>query len=301
MSVKNTSTTNRVIEKEIYKAFAKHKSQDISVPDILREVSIDSAFNPRFEFSTASVLKSLILMKLKGIRSQSKLAQYLKTHEEVAIKLGFFRDRNNRIKTPDQRTFSYFIKSHLNDERRQIIDFASSKIEDIADKFGVVLDIEILNKNSKPKENKSEKTFYNNRSEKLNELCRLVRKRIYPRIRLDIRNNSVFRKSDFLDLLVHIALTEDFAENGSRTFQYAINKRTPTSDTLLYHIKKFEDREVLQKMFIEVFDLVYKMSKRSNLFGGRKVDVAIERGSSSTLIRVLRELRIENKVTWKEF
>ncbi|MBI2545262.1 MAG: hypothetical protein HYW22_01525, partial [Candidatus Aenigmarchaeota archaeon] len=165
----------------------------------------------------------------------------------------------------------------------------------------IILDIEILDKKLKPKENKSEKTFYNNKNEKLNELCRLVKKKIYPKISLDIRSNSIFRKSDFLDMLVHIALTEDFAENGSRTFQYASNKRVPTSDTLLYHIKKFEDREVLQKMFIEVFDLVYKMSKRSNLFGGRKVDVAIERGSSSTLIRVLRELRIENKVTWKEF
>lgn len=276
MSVKNRNPTKGKLEKEIYKAFARRKSQDFKIPDILSEVSLDSAFNPRFEFSTDSILKALVLMKLKGIRSQSKLSQCLKSYEDVSVKLGFFKDRYNKIKTPDQRTFSYFIKNHLDDEKRQIIDFVCKKIGEISEKFNIVLDIEILDKSAKTKEFKSEKTIYNNKNQKLKELCKLVRKKVYPKIQLNIRHNSVFRKNEFLDMLVHIALTEDFAENGSRTLQYAIGRRVPTSDTLLYHIKKFEDKEVLQKMFIEVFNLVYGMSRRSNLFGGRKVDVAID-------------------------
>ncbi len=215
-------------------------------------------------------------MRLKGIQSQTKLANYLKTHEKDAINIGFFRDKNNKIKTPDQRTFSYFIKNHLDEEKKQIIEFVSDKIEKIAEKFNIILDIEAFEKKKVVKESKNEKTLYNHKNEKLNELCKLIRKKLYPKINLDIRNNSIFKKNDFLDFLVHIALTEDFAENGSKTFSQILNKKTPTSDTLLYHIKKFEDRNVLQKMFVEIFDMIYRMSKRSNFFNRRKIDVAVD-------------------------
>ncbi|MBI2084628.1 MAG: transposase [Candidatus Aenigmarchaeota archaeon] len=273
--MKNATTTNRIIEREIYKAFIRRGSQNTELADLLGDIPLGFSFNPRFEFSAASMVKSLILMKLKGIKSQSKLALYLRTYEKDSIRLGFFNDRDNKLRTPDQRTLSYFIKKHLDFEKKQLIEFVSKKIEEVSEKFNIVLDLEILHKNT-VKESKNEKTFYNRRSEKLSELCRLVRKKIYPKINLGIKANSIFKKNNFLDILVHIALTEDFAENGSRTFSHILNKRTPTSDTLLYHIKKFEDVEVLQKMFIGIFDLVHKMSKRSNLFGGRKVDVAID-------------------------
>ncbi len=289
MSVKNTNTTNSnssleinnfarksYIEKQIYKALNRYKSHEVLISRILSHLDFNFSFNPKFEFPITSMMKSLILMRLKGIISQTKLTNYLKTHEQDALNLGFFKDENNKIKTPDQRTFSYFTKHHLDEEERQIIDFVTSRIEKIAEKFNIILDIEAFEKKQAIKENKCEKTFYNNKNNKLTELCRLIRKKIYPKISLDIRNNSIFKKNEFLDFLVHIALTEDFAENGSRTFSQILNKRTPTSDTLLYHIKKFEDREILQKMFIEIFDFIHKMAKRSNFFGNRKVDVAVD-------------------------
>ncbi len=169
------------------------------------------------------------------------------------------------------------MKYHLNEERKELIEFVVAKIEKIADKFNIVLDSEIFTK-IKPEiiENKSTKTFYNQKNERLTKLCRLIRKKIYPKIKFEIRNNSIYNKKDFLDFLLHLALTEDFAENGSRTLEQILHKRTPTSDTLFYHIKKFEDREVLQNMFVEIFDLIFKMTKRSNFFARRRVDVAID-------------------------
>lgn len=287
MSMKNTNTTDNnssleinkftgkaFIERQIYNSFSDRKNHSIS--DILNGLNFSFSFNPKFEFSTTSMVKSLILTRLKGIKSQTKLAEYLKTHEKEALNLGFFKDGYNKTKTPNQRTFSYFIKNHLDEEKRQIIEFVVRRIEKIADKFNIILDIETFEKKKVARKDESKKTFYNHKNEKLSELCRLVRRKIYPKISLDIRSNSIFKKNDFLDFLVHIALTEDFAENGSRTFSQILNKRTPTSDTLLYHIKKFEGREVLQNMFIEIFDLIYRMSKRSNFLGGRKVDVAVD-------------------------
>jgi len=272
----NTNPTNSRLEKEIYKAFDRCKSKDARISDILSGIDFSFSFNPKFEFSTTSMIKSLILMRLKGIQSQTKLAGYLKMHEKDAINLGFFKDENNKIKTPDQRTFSYFIKNHLDEEKKQLIEFVTRKIEKITEKFNIVLDIEMFEKKQAIKKDESKKTFYNHKNEKLNELCRLIRKKIYPKISLDIRSNSIFKKNDFLDFLIHIGLTQDFAEGGSKTFSQILGRRIPTSDTLLYHLKKFENKEVLQKMFIEIFDLIYKMSKRSNFFSNRKVDIAID-------------------------
>ncbi len=274
--MKNKRPTRDKLEKGIYKAFARLKSQDINISDTLNGIDISSPFNPRFEFSTASMVKSLIFMKLKGIRSQAKLSAYLKSHEREALDLGFFRDGKNKIKTPSQQTINHFIKRHMDKEKWRIVEFVTSIIEKIAEKFNIVLDTELFDKKINIKDKGCDKTFYNHENQKLNELCRLIRKKMYPKINLDIRSNSIFKKNDFLDFLVHIALTEDFAENGSKTFSQLLNKRMPTSDTLLYHIKKFEGRELLQKMFIEIFDLIFKMAKRSNLFSGRKMDVAID-------------------------
>jgi len=273
----NTNPTRKIIAKQIYKAFASLRTKDTKICDVLSGLDFRFPLDMKFDYSKSSITKAIILMQLKGLKSQSELVRYLKAHETDSLKLGFFKDENNKLKTPDQRTFSYFIKNHLDEEKKQIIEFVVSKIEKIADKFNIVLDIEVFDKRKKDdKAERCEKTFYNHKNEKVRELCKLIRKKIYPKINLDIRSNSIFRKNDFLDFLVHIALTEDFAENGSRTFSQILNKRTPTSDTLLYHIKKFEDRKLLQKMFIEIFNLIYKMSKRSNLLSGRKLDVAID-------------------------
>ena len=96
-------------------------------------------------------------MRLKGIKSQIKLAKYLKTHEEDSLNLGFFKNEDNELQTPNQRTFSYFIKNHLDKEKKQIIEFAVSKIERIADKFNIVLDIEVFEKKEAVKKDKSKK------------------------------------------------------------------------------------------------------------------------------------------------
>jgi putative transposase len=275
--VESMKSTKKHIEFQIYQAFEKLGMHDVRIADILRELDFSMPLDTRFNYSVTALLKALVLKRLKEIRSQSELARHLKSHEQDSLKLGFFRDRNNRLETPDQRTFSYFIKNHMDNDKRELVEFVVKKIEAIADKFGIVLDSRALSKEDAPTtEGKSTKTFYNQKNDKLKDLCKLIRKKIYPKIKLEIRNNSIYNKSDFLNLLLHLALTEDFAENGSRTLEQILHRRTPTSDTLLYHIKKFEDKEILQNVFIKIFDLIFKMAKRGNFFNHRKVDVAID-------------------------
>ncbi len=267
---------NKDLEGQIYRAF-KRSPKDAKISQILNELDFGFPLNARLEYPATAMVKALIFKRLKGIKFQAALARYLRSDETDALNLGFFRGVDNSLKIPDQRTFSWFARRHLDGNKKQLTEFAASTIESIADKFGIVLDAEPLRKKkATPPKEMSKKTIYNTKDRKLRELCRIIRRKIYPKIRLEIRSNSIFKKSDFLDLLTHIALTEDFAENGSKTLQQILNKRTPVSDTLLYHIKKYGDREALQSMFIEIFDLIYKMARRGNFFGGRRADVAID-------------------------
>jgi len=262
------------IEKRIYKILSSLKDKIVKISEFLNYISIKKPFDPRFTYPKEAMTKSLILMKLKGIKSQTKLSNYLNKNEEDALNLGFYRDGNNNILVPDQRTFSYFINHTLTKEEKGLIDFIVNKTEEITQKFGIIFDVETLKPELKEKVTK--RTLKNRKEKKLRELCRYVKTNIYPHVGFCLRHNAIYRKEDFLDLLTHIAMTRDFTENGSKTYK-RFNVKSPTADALLYHISKYEDKEAVQRMFKDVFDIMYKTAISSGILDNRKkLDLAID-------------------------
>jgi putative transposase len=267
--------TRENIEKRIYKILSSLENKEVvKTSEFLKYISIKKPFDPRFTYPKESMIKSLILMKLKGIKSQTKLSKHLNENEEDASNLDFYRSVNNKILVPDQRTFSYFINK-LTKEEKELIDFIVNKTEDIAQKFGIIFDVETLKPESKEKATK--RTLHNRKEKKLRELCRFIRKNIYPHIGFCLRHNAVYKKEDFLNLLTYVAMTHDFTENGSKTYRRLNEKKSPTADTLLYHISKYEDKEAVQRMFKDAFDIMYKTAISSGILDNRKrVDLAID-------------------------
>ncbi len=266
---------NKYIEKNIYKSFLAFKGQDcISISSYLKELKIDRiAKDYRYiKFSNTAMIKATMFMKLKGIKYQTQLTKHLKNNKEDASNLGFSGKRKS---IPDQRTVSHFMNHILDKETKITIDLIVKKIETVAEKFGIVFDTEIL-KSRKPKKRGTKRTFHNRKDRKIRELCRFVKKKIYPHINLNLHHNTIYKKKNFLDLLVHIAMTKDFTENGSKTFKETTTHKVPDADTLLYHIKKYEDIKAVEEMFVKVFEVVYKIAKKANVFQKRKVDVAID-------------------------
>jgi putative transposase len=263
------------IEKRIYKILSSLENKElIKISEFLKYIPIKKPFDPRFTYPKEAMTKSLILMKLKGIKFQTKLSKYLSENEEDALNLGFYRDINNKILVPDQRSFSYFINHTLTNEEKELIDFIVNKTEEIAQKFGIIFDVETLKPESKEKTTK--RTLHNRKEKKLRELCRFIRKNIYPHIGFYIRHNAIYKKEDFLNLLTYIAMTHDFTENGSKTYR-RLNGKSPTADSLLYHISKYEDKQTVQKMFKDAFDIMYKTAISSGILDNRKrVDLAID-------------------------
>ncbi|MFH0751972.1 MAG: hypothetical protein V1914_00040, partial [archaeon] len=112
----------------------------------------------------------------------------------------------------------------------------------------------------------------------LKESTRLLKKLVYPQIKLKIGNNSKFTTKDLLDILVHTAQTHDFANNGCKTYKdLNENKEVPDGDTLLYHLKKAGSKEQIRTAFDNITDTIFNFAKKNyNLLNRRKLDIAYD-------------------------
>ena len=261
---------NYKLKRNIYKIFAK--KDDLNIADILNGIDLELPIKKRFTFSFESQIKLAIFFYLKNFRSHKTLLDYLIIHRDEAMKLGFYLE-NNEIKLPSRRTLANFIKT-LDKEYSLIIKSIVSIIQETADEFNVVLDT--IDKKEK-KKTISTKTIYNIKEEKIKEVISLLRNKIYRKLKLKLSNNSIFKYTDFIDELVYIALTQDFAESGSKMANQFLGRKMPNADTLLYHIKKLKDWKFLEKTFaVEILDYLIKIARAKGIIRDRKVDVAID-------------------------
>ena len=142
-------------------------------------------------------------------------------------------------------------------------------------KFGLILDVDFLGTKKKPDGTK--KTISNRKNKKLKELCRFVKKNVYPFIYFPLRHNAIYSQKTYLDMLTHIAMTKDFTENGSKTYSIINKNRTPTATSLLHHIANIRGISLIQDKFKKAFEFAFKMAVRSGVINSRrKVDVAID-------------------------
>jgi len=258
------------IDSNIYSIFKSLQGNEAKVVDIILQLDL-SLFKGKeyrkIKFSYDALLRAIILAKIKKLRFITRLVEYLQNHKREAKKLGLKQ-------IPNRRTFSYFINHILDDKIKVTIDYIARKVVEITDRFSIDLDIEVAIE--KPNKKASRSTFYHKRGKKAKELAKLLKKRIMPFLDLNLGRNCIYKKKDFLDLLIHMALTQDFAENGSKTLK-ELRKFVPDADTLLYHLKKYKDLKELQKIFTIIFEKVWEMARKENLFNPyRKYDIAID-------------------------
>lgn len=267
-SKRNISKKN--IELEIYKTFELFKNdKSVNVADFLNKLQIPIYQEQNYrtiKYSYDSLYKLLLYKELKGIRFQTQLERYLQLHQDDKEDLGL-------TQIPNQRTISYFINNILNEEDKQIIEFIIKRIEEISNKFGILLDLNIL-KPEQTKKKPAQRTLYHNRQQKTRELSKLFKKRFSSILNLNLDKNAVYSKNDFINLLLHMCNTTDFAENGSHTFKLQ-QPKTPNGDTLLYHLKNYEDLDQLKRMFISMFEMIWETARQANHFP-RTVDCSID-------------------------
>jgi len=256
------------IDKNVYSIFKSLSGNKAEIADVILQIDL-SLFKVKnyrkIKFSYDSLLRAVILMKVKNLNT-TRLIQYLQNHKREAKRIGLNQ-------TPDRRTISYFINHILDDETKAMIDYVANKIIEISDKFSVDLDIEPVIE--KPKNKASRSTFYYKRN-KAKEMAKLLKKKIIPFLDLNLGKNCFYKKGNFVDLLIHMALEQDFAENGSKTLK-EMRKNVPDADTLLYHLKRYKNFQDLQRIFLIIYENIWEMAKKENLLNPyRKYDVAID-------------------------
>ncbi len=220
------------IEKEIYNTFAQFKEQkNIKIADLINKLEhIPQNEQPyrKIKFTYDSLFKLILFQRLKGIKFHTKLTKYLRRNPSEKFKLGF-------SETPDKTQVGYFINHILDNNSKELIEFIAKKIEEISEKFGILLDVRTFVP-EKPTNDTKERNLRLQKNEKTVEICRFFKKRVAPFINLHQNHNAVYKKNELIELLIHLGLSQDFAENGSRIFK-ELRKHGPDADTLLYHLK----------------------------------------------------------------
>ena len=264
------SKVKRRINNNIYSIFKSLQRNEVKVVDLILQIDL-SLFKKRkyrkIKYSYEGLLRAILLMRVKNLRFITRLVKYLQNHKREAKKIGLKQ-------IPDRRTLSYFVNHIIDEKTKSMIDYTAKKIVEIVDKFSIDLDVEPVIE--KPKKKIAKSTIHHKKNKKSKELAKLLKKKIAPFLELNIGRNATYKKNDFLDLLIHMALTQDFAENGSKTLK-EFRRFTPNADTLLYHLKKYDDIKELQRMFFILYEKLWELARQQNLFNPyRKYDIAID-------------------------
>lgn len=130
-----------------------------------------------------------------------------------------------------------------------------------------------MNPTNRNKTKEFNKPSPNLKSKEIKRITKLLKKKVYPSINLKMHHNSKYSETDFLDLLTYVAITHDFTNNGSKTFEL-LKENTPASNTVIYHIKKL-DSEYVEKLFMKTFDKLIKEAIKYKPFR-KRVDLAID-------------------------
>src|SRR3989344_9266360 len=263
----NTRTIN-CIEGELKKIFVSLGSERwVKVSFVLSklDLSIISSLIEQREstYPVESMLKLYLYKRVKGITRYPTLVNDLK--EDYSL-LGL-----TSIHT--KQNFNHFFKTKTNNEIISLLDSIAEKILLTATQNKAILDIEIVNKNINDFKDKARE-----QRKIAKESTRLIKRLIYPQIKIKIGNNSRFTTSDLLDILVHMAQTHDFANNGCNSFKDLYeDKDVPDGDTFLYHLKKLESREELKNVFEAISDTIFNFAKRNyNMLNKRRLDIAYD-------------------------
>ena len=226
-------------------------------PLLLREYENDF----HFRFNPVSMAKAIILKKLKSMKSFEELYDYLKSHPNVVKLLGF----NGRL--PSRKTLSHFYNERMSVDVKRIIDAFARISMEMMFKKGLIPDVDLSYQHD---DSVSERTLRRKKRKYIENLIKFLKENLIHQLPIELKRNSVYTKEDLLNLLLHMAITNDFAENGSRTFGRL------SSDTLLYHLRKLRIEEVIDS-FDKIIDWTYNIARRIvPEFFDMKLDVAID-------------------------
>ena len=268
----NTETPMKKYEEELKNLFEGSQEKFLKVSQILSSIDFSELVSQEAysKFPINSISKLYLFRLIKGLKNYENVKKYLLENPDEAFQLGFYKNENNELALPPKRTYNFYLQNKITKEQKEELNLLAERILSLANKNEIILDIEIVKKTIKEKKKSYER--------EIRETVKLVKKLVYPKIDLKIKENGKFTTKDLLDVLVHVAFTHDFTNNGSFTFkEMNQDRKTPSGDLMLYHFSKFDSVEKLRTMFEKILDVIFNFSKRNyNILQRRKLDIAYD-------------------------
>lgn len=259
------------ISAEIYKAIEFNYNR---ASEFLHYLTLNETIIKRYKFSKDVLLKTLVLSKLKGIKFDRNIVDYFKANPNDALNVGFYKGDNNEVKIPDRRTLGLFRKQTTEDDKR-LIEFVAKTIEDVLYTKGTLLDL-VPTGGGPEKAAISKSSMYRTTQNKTTDLSRVIKKTLLKQLKDHTKYNSIYKDEEFLDLLIHISLSQDFAKEGAKVLMTLKESKVPVGATLFYYLKKYSLEEI-SDIFTKIFDITFSMAERSGLLSRRtKHTVAID-------------------------
>lgn len=225
-------------------------------------------------YDADAVVRAHLYRELRGMDSIQSLADHLDENRYEAKILGFHPED-----TPKRSVLSRWWNDYFSSDARDGIETAAKAILAHVYDQGIPLDTAAYD--SGESTGTSERTKTRRKNEKAEDVLKNVRQWLYGGIDLHRNGSTHYEDADYLDMLTHMGLENTFANDGSSGFRGYIRDSndeagadTPTGDSLIYHLKKFEEGELIQ-LFEELNDRLLQIAEKRGMLDG-PVEVAID-------------------------
>jgi len=228
------------------------------------------------KYDLAPHIRAMVYRELCGCE-WTTLHRFLAA-EDRAQTLGYDTKRfADSTGAPSRTALSRAWNNYMSDEVKDAIEEACQRLREIARETGNLIGSQTLE--TEVKQDVSARTKYRVKRRKSHEAAEQFRDVFYDELSLDMPDGATYTKEDLFDLFLHMAFTDDFANNGSLTWKEEVdNEETaPSGDTLRHYIRLFDEFEEgeVSEMFDAISDVLWGMAERRGYCDGY-VDLAID-------------------------
>jgi hypothetical protein len=262
-------TARESAKEAIYAAFRSFGTdRNVTIARFLQRLSLDWLQKPKYRhrwFSYDALFKIVLFMKIKGFKSQEDTIEYMRSHKADKRRLG-------TEYIPDQRTISHFMCHKLDGEGRALVEYVVGECKAISATLGIFLD-EVAEK-PKPRKEFSSKDFRIKKDQMTNEKTIIAKRWLSAMVDMKVRFNGLYENYSFIELLARMGFMEGCASNAHRSARRS-GRPTPNDDTMLYHMKLFENPEAIMKSMDAYLEMVWEKAREAGLFR-EPVELAID-------------------------
>ncbi|UOY10607.1 transposase [Methanonatronarchaeum sp. AMET6-2] len=234
----------------------------------------------RSQFDCEPMIRAHLFRHLRDMQFMADLATHLNENPGDAEQLGFDADD-----TPSRPACSRWWNRYLDDDVCTALDAGATDIAEQLHDAGIPADFRAFN--PEQPDGDSHRTKTRTKKREARNMLKGTRRWLYDDLYLKRNPNTKHEECSFWDLLVQMAIENEFTTEAADGFEDHVRDHqdnpptdddeervTPSADTLLYHLHKFDEDE-LEALFEHLMDMLCEIADRLGLFD-HPVDIAID-------------------------